>query len=189
METARSVRGKMRSLQSQMFGQPAVTPEEIEERIRYSPFQKGAARRTRSIIFTASVNELILLTLLAIFTLAQIVLSFPNDIYDFAFAYYVWNFLGAGLGLLIRGYGNARGPYVILLLVRFFILGVNATQAALVFIRISDCIRTNACGSDLIFYVSYFVFALIVLFYYDIQIISNVVGTLRRFQNSALKLQ
>jgi len=189
MQTAHVMRDSMRSLQSQMFGQSAMTPEDIEARIQTSPFQKGAARRMRGIIFTTSVQEIVLLVILAIFTLAQFVLPFPNDIYDFAFAYYVWNFLGAALGLLVRGYGNARGPYVILLLVRIFILGVNATAAVLTFIRVTNCIIGNSCGSDLIYYVSYLVFAVIVLFFYSIPIPVNVTGTLRLFQNSALKIQ
>lgn len=166
-----------------------MTPEDIEVRIRSSPFQKGAARRMRGTIFTTSAREIILVLILAVFTLAQLVLPFPIDIYDFAFAYYVWNFLGAAMGLLVRAYGNARGPYVLLLLVRTFVLGVNATAAVLTSVRVIDCIIGNSCGSDLIYYVSYLVFAIIVIFFYSIPVTVNIVSTLRLFQNSALKIQ
>lgn len=189
MQTANTMRDKLRSFQSALFGEPVGTVEEIGDKIRNSPFRKEAARRTRGIIFTASIQEVVLLTILAIFTLAKIVLPFPNEILDFAFAYYVWNFLGASLGLLVRGYGNARGPYIILLFVRLFILGVNLVPVGLTFVRISDCVTTNSCGSDLIFYVSYFVFSILVVFFYAIPIPANVIGTLRRFQDSALKIQ
>lgn len=189
MQAAHGFRNSMRALQSKMFGASALTAEEIESRIKNSPIRKQSARRIRGLIFAVSAQEIGLLVILGVFTLAQFVLPFPVEIYDFAFAYYVWNIGAAALGLIVRAYGNARGPYVILLMARLFVLGMNATIAVLVFIQVVDCIRTGACGSDLIYYVSYFVFAVLVLFYYSVPITVNVISMLRLFHDSVLKFE
>jgi hypothetical protein len=177
-------RDHLRGLNSRMFGQTAVTYEEIEDNIRHSPLRKGSSRRLRGSIMALSILELFTVLILFVFTLARLVLAFPVNPLDFAFAYYAWNVLGSFFGIIVQANGNARIPYIIFLIVRMSILFMNITCTVFMFITIADCIYTLECGAYLIYHVSYFVFSLIVIMVFSFPLTAAAVNILWLFERN-----